>query len=564
MPVVTRRRSALALLAALLAFLLPPLASAGAALSGAERTIAGAGGVWPFLSPPGYAGDGLSATDPSVRLSAIGLAPRPTGGYYLVDDVHHRIRQVDANGIITTVAGNGQQCPAPTAPCGDGGLATLASLNNPQDVAPVWNGSFLIADMGDNRIRFVGSDGRITTVAGTGTPCISTTDPCGGDGGLSSQAKLNFPVDVTVNPNGGFLISDSGAYGPAANNPAIPVVPRIRYSDSTGHLYNIIGNGSQGYSGDGGATTFAQLGGPTYTAFLPNGNIAVVDAANNRIRKTQGFAISGFAGSGPAFPTPCLKNPAPADIGDGGPASAAVFNCPAYVYATATGGLVVSDQFNGRVRYIAPDSQRTINTLYGNGTFGFPGDGEATATAVKTEWPSGLAPFSSGFISSGLDYRVRLIDTTGGLASTASQSAVAASMRMPAALTFERPPRGKSHTIARVRCPAEDTRRPCAGAISAQDRRGRLVRIRTLRLRSGATEQFAVRGLPAGTVALVVLTRQPIGRPAAEGLAMSRQPLRHRRPVRTWVDGSGTLRRGASLLTDTALRAAARRALFFR
>src|SRR5262249_11191005 len=92
----------------------------------------------------------------------------PDGGYYIADPGAFRVRRVSPNGIITTVAGTGQQCPSPTDPCGDEGPATQARLNSNQIVAAAADGTIYIADGGDRRVRRVGTDGTITTVAGSG------------------------------------------------------------------------------------------------------------------------------------------------------------------------------------------------------------------------------------------------------------------------------------------------------------------------------------------------------------------------------------------------------------
>jgi glucose/arabinose dehydrogenase len=117
------------------------------------------------------------------------VAALPGGGWVVTDSDHHRIRRVDPAGTITTIAGDGRQCPRPADPCGDGGRATAASLNVPHGVAVAPDGGVLIADTFDNRIRRVGPDGRITTVAGTGDEC-DPDDGCG-DGGDATGGRLS-------------------------------------------------------------------------------------------------------------------------------------------------------------------------------------------------------------------------------------------------------------------------------------------------------------------------------------------------------------------------------------
>ncbi len=151
--------------------------------------------------------------------------------------VDNRIRKVSAStGIITTVAGNGSPDYS-----GDGGAATAAGLYYPYGVAVDAAGNLYIADTVDNRIRKVSaSTGIITTVAGNGSPGYS------GDGGAATAAELYYPYGVAVDAAGNLYIADTG------NN-------RIRkVSASTGIITTVAGNGTAGYSGDGGAATAAE------------------------------------------------------------------------------------------------------------------------------------------------------------------------------------------------------------------------------------------------------------------------------------------------------------------
>lgn len=130
-------------------------------------------------------------------------------GRILITGKDNRVRMLALDQTISTVAGSGAFCPNTTDPCGDGKLATHARFNDPHGVAALTNGAMLIADKRDNRIRKVNEQGIITTVAGTGVACQAPTDPCG-DGGPAVAARLNGPVEVTAVVGGGFLINDSG------------------------------------------------------------------------------------------------------------------------------------------------------------------------------------------------------------------------------------------------------------------------------------------------------------------------------------------------------------------
>jgi sugar lactone lactonase YvrE len=213
------------------------------ASTGVITTVAGNGTL-------GYSGDGGPAT--AAELGFLwSVAVDSSGNLYVGDWENQRIRQVMAStGIITTVAGNGN-----LGYSGDGGLATSAELSFPYNVAVSSSGNIYIADWLNNRIRKVtASTGMITTVVGNGTP---------GDGGLATSSELWNPAGVAVDSNGNFYIADWLNY-------------RIRkVTASTGVITSVAGNGSYGYSGDGGPATSAGLWQPTGVALDSESNIYI-------------------------------------------------------------------------------------------------------------------------------------------------------------------------------------------------------------------------------------------------------------------------------------------------
>ncbi|HEU0304014.1 MAG TPA: hypothetical protein VFR32_05480 [Gaiellaceae bacterium] len=207
---------------------------------GTITTVAGTG-------VPGYAGDGGPALAAGLEAPR-GIASLPDGGILFPDTGNDRIRRIWPDGTITTVAGSGIRGFG-----GDGGQATAAQLQLPFGVSPVTAGGFLIADTGNQRIRRVSPDGRITTVAG-------------GDGSLSS------PHAVAAVSDGGFLVADTG------NN-------RIRRVYPDGTVRTVAGTGQAGYSGDGGNAVLARLSQPKALAVISDENGYLIgDSANNRVR----------------------------------------------------------------------------------------------------------------------------------------------------------------------------------------------------------------------------------------------------------------------------------------
>ncbi len=219
----------------------------------------------------GYSGDGGVATNAQLNAAAA-IAIDPGGNVYIADEVNARIRRIGTDGIITTVAGNGTY----PAPAGDGGLAKSAGLYNPSGVAIDSSGNLYIADTGHSAIRKVSPSGVIGTFAGQ-------IDVFGyaGDGGPANQAQLYLPTGVTADGLGDIYISEGNA--------------RIRKVSSTGTITTIAGNGTQGYSGDGGPAVAAQLSGPSAVAVDGAGNLYFADINNNRIRQISGGAIRTVA-----------------------------------------------------------------------------------------------------------------------------------------------------------------------------------------------------------------------------------------------------------------------------
>jgi uncharacterized protein (TIGR03437 family) len=233
---------------------------------GAITAFAGGGS-----SAGGLIGDGGPAT--KAYLSGPQSATFDAGGnMYVADAGNNRIRKIDTTGTITTIAGPGSTNGA----LGDGGPALNASLSRPTDVAIDSQGNIYIADAGHNRVRILTPDGNINTFAGTG----SASAPLG-DGGPASAAGLYLPTALALDGSGNIFVSDYG------HN-------RIRKIDSTGTITTVAGNGTAGYTGDGGLGTLAeinsgQMAGDTDPGLLHvasdrNGNLFIADSGTGRLR----------------------------------------------------------------------------------------------------------------------------------------------------------------------------------------------------------------------------------------------------------------------------------------
>jgi uncharacterized protein (TIGR03437 family) len=324
---------------------------------------------------PNNIGDGGPAT------AALLLAPRAIaldsrGNLFVTDQSSSRVRRVAPDGVITTVAGSG-----PPGTKGDGGPATEALLNKPAGIAVDDGGNLYIADTNNHRIRKVTTDGRITTICGTGTATF------GGDGGAASRAGLNGPTGVALDAGGTLYIADSGN-------------ERIRRVTPAGTISTVAGNGVAGFAGDRGPATAAQLNNPVSVAVDASGNLYIADRSNNRVRRvTPAGAIESIAGTGVAGYS-----------GDNLSATMAQLNAPAGVALDAAGNLYVSE--NWRLRRITPAG--IILSVAGGSTFGFGGDG-GPAISAQLDAPQGIAFDQVGnlYLADQANHRVRRITPAG-------------------------------------------------------------------------------------------------------------------------------------------------------
>jgi sugar lactone lactonase YvrE len=416
----------------------------------------------------GNGGDGGSATGASARLNS----PRgvvfdnSTGTLYIADNGNNRIRTVNALGKINPAAGSGT-----AGFSGDGGLATSAELNNPNNMVVLSSNVILVADTNNQRIRQFTLGGNITTAFGNGTLAFT------GDGGPAAAAALSFPRGIALASSGKIYIADQNANrvrqisggiittiaggglpgdgGPAAsaflNFPeSLAISPsgnlyicdvvnhRIRlFNAATGTVSNFAGNGTNSFGGDGGPATSASLDVPLGVALDAAGNLYIADQFNNRIRMVnKSGVISTVAGNGVA-----------AYSGDGGPATSAALSVPAGVVVDSAGNVLVADMGNQVVRKFAPGGN--ISTVAGTGKKGFTGDG-GPATSAQLSQPRAVAIDSGGniFIADMGNNRVRRVDAVTGIITTVvgngtnssfgdNGAANVASLSSPLALAFD-------------------------------------------------------------------------------------------------------------------------------
>jgi RHS repeat-associated protein len=353
---------------------------AQAALGPIIETFAGPG-LSSVLGNRCHDGDGQPAI--GAQVCAEGLASGPDGSLYVADRVAHRVRKVDPDGIITTVAGTG--VPGSS---GDGGPAAQAQLSFPEAVAVGPDQSLYIASPSSSRIRRVGTDGIIATIAGSGVQGFS------GDGGPAPLAQLRNPDGVAVGPDNAVYVNDRGNR-------------RIRLVGADGIITTVAGTGNPclptAACGDGGPATQAQLFDPRAIAVGRDGSLYIADAGLDRVRRvTPDGIIRTIAGTGIA-----------GFSGDDGPATLARLNSPSAVAVGSDDTVYITDSLNNRIRWMRLGG--TITTFAGTGDAGRTGDGGLALQATLQVLPIGLAIGADGSVytsqrgTADLDVRVRRI-----------------------------------------------------------------------------------------------------------------------------------------------------------
>ncbi|MBI4325065.1 MAG: VCBS repeat-containing protein [Chloroflexi bacterium] len=325
----------------------------------------------------GFSGDGDPAI--SARLNyPFAVAVASSGTVYVADTYNRRIRRITPDGVITTVAGNGE-----TGEGGEGGPAVQARLNFPTALAVDAAQNIYVADYNNHKVRRVGTDGIIVTVAGTGTAGYS------GDGSLASAAQLNSPFGVALDAAGNILVGDMQNQ-------------RVRRVGIDGTITTIAGTGEAGFSGDGGPAGSAVFNWPRGLTVDQAGNVYVCDNLNHVVRRISAAGVvTSVAGK------PWSKYP-----GEGGLATQAPLGGPTSVAVDAGGNVHVTDIGYHIVRRISPEG--LLTTVAGSGAAGYGGDGGA-ATAASFHDPYGVAVDQAGnlYVADFWGHRVRRIGADG-------------------------------------------------------------------------------------------------------------------------------------------------------
>jgi uncharacterized protein (TIGR03437 family) len=437
-------------------------------INGTINTVAGNGTA-------GFSGDNGPAV--SAQVTPLAVAVDNKGNLLIADGTNYRIRKVDSNGTITTIAGTGT-----SGYSGDNGPATSALIGLVTGLAVDSAGNLYLADLTRERVRKIDTAGMITTVAGTGDYGYI-------DDGLPAVSEIMLPDGVAIDGSGNLLISDIN----------LNVVRRVNLS--TGLIFTVAGNGNPGFLGDSGAATNGEMNSPAGLTVDSNNQIYVADRLNQRIRKIAGSVITTFAGTsnrngGPAVSAflnlpeglavsgtsnvlvadtgdmvarrfsiggtisatgqlqapphgvavdaagnyyvtddePLVLKITPAGVtsiiagnsqdgysGDGGPATAAMISTPTGVAVDSGNNVYFTDYNNNRIRKVSASG--TITTIAGNGHFVFSGDNGPVLSAGMDPLDVAVDNKNNLYVADHINNRIRKITPDGTITTVAGTGA---------------------------------------------------------------------------------------------------------------------------------------------
>ena len=296
--------------------------------------------------------------------------------------------------MLVDVAGTGQ--PAGTGSV-EGGDPLKTAISGPSHLAMAADGTLYFVEATAHRIRKIGTDGKIYTVAGTGEAGVTP------DGELPAEAPLSSPQGLAIGTDGSLYFAEGGSHR----------IRRIYQRDGKRYIETVAGTGEAGFSGDGGPATGAKLDGPTGIAMGPDGSLYLIDRGNQRVRRVGPDGVIATVAGG-----------APPDVlnrGDYGPAAQAWLSEPYAVAVSPDGTLYIVDRSDRRVRRVTQDG--IITTFAGRDMFSFEPDDGKQAIDVSLVSPVGVAigPDGSVYIAEEFGARVRRV-TPDGVITTAAGS----------------------------------------------------------------------------------------------------------------------------------------------
>jgi sugar lactone lactonase YvrE len=321
----------------------------------------------------------LSTPEPlggTFSIAGEDLAFGPDGVLYVTACWAGLVMAIDDAGVARRVAGGSKSADAPF---GDGGPATEARLDCPASIAFDAEGRLLVSDAWHNRIRRIGADGVIETIAGLASSPTLGGGAFGGDGGFANSASLNQPNGLAVGADGTVYFADQGN-------------GRVRAITPHRTIETVAGNGSNAFGGDGGPAMWASISYPSQVVLDSTGNLYISDLGNDRVRRVApDGTISTVLGGDTDSPVR-----APADLA-----------------VDAAGALYLAEINGNRIVRLDPDGK--VSVVAGTGEAGTSGVG-GPAVDARMGGPVSIAigP-DGGLYSLGLDGRILRIDLETGI-----------------------------------------------------------------------------------------------------------------------------------------------------
>lgn len=339
---------------------------------GAEWTIETLAGT----GKQGNAGDGGPAKEAELD-NPFGIVRGPDGAHYFCEYTGQRVRRIDAEGRISTIAGTGE-----TGYSGDGGPARDGTFNKPHEIRFDAAGDLFIVDMVNHAVRKIDmKTGLLSTVAGTGEAGYS------GDGGPATKAQLKQPHSIQFGPEGDLYICDIGNH----------VIRKIDMK--TGLISTIAGTGKPGDTPDGAPIAGTPLRGPRSLDFDREGNLWLATREGNQVFKLdlRAGTIHHIAGTGKSGFT-----------GHGGPAKEATLSGPKGITIDAEGHVWLADCESHSIRRIDAKTGR-IELIAGTGQRGNGGDGDPLQCAMAR--PHGIYADADGgiYIGDSEAHKIRVL-----------------------------------------------------------------------------------------------------------------------------------------------------------
>ncbi len=350
-------------------------AVAALAVAPAGASAIVAGHIYTLAGNGSSSADGVPASAASFDPAPTAVAAGPADSIYVAEQ--RRVRRIGSDGLITTIAGTGA-----TGSGGDDGSALAATFTFIRDLLVLPDQSILVADWGAGKIRRIALDGTISTLAGAGPAGDS------GDDGPALSAQIT-PIGLARRASDGAILVAGGSTN------------RVRQIAADGTISAFAGTGASGSSGDGGPAVAARLQQPSEVSVTADGSVLIADAWNGRVRHVD-----------PSGTITTVAGAEDGSVGEGAQATSGRLAGPFEVLALADGGFLVGESYAPKVRRVLPDGRMV--TVAGTGQSAYGGDA-GPASAASFQWVNDIEQTPVGLFIAEASGRLRVVAAGNGL-----------------------------------------------------------------------------------------------------------------------------------------------------